>query len=265
MLIDTHTHAFPDAIAQKAIASLQKTAGAAAAFDGTVAGLKALLLRDGVDRAFLLNTATNARQVDNVNKFALSLLGDQMLIPFCSFHPLADSPYEKLKGLKDAGIKGIKLHPDYIGIALDDEAMSPLLSAITELGLPLVIHAGFDPYSPNVIHASPDMILRVLDRYPGIILIAAHLGGIRVWDEVREKLCGKDLYLDTAFCCERNGITRLQAKRIFDSHPREKILFGSDAPWATPSEVLHFVKSIVDDGETLEMITHGNAERLLGL
>ena len=265
MLIDTHTHAFPDAIAQKAIASLQKTAGIAAAFDGTVSGLRALLARDGVGRAFLLNTATNARQVDNVNAFALSLLGDKVIVPFCSFHPLADSPYEKLKRLKDAGIKGIKLHPDYIGIALDDSSMAPLLSAITELGMPLVIHAGFDPYSPGVIHASPDMILRVLARYPGITLIAAHLGGIRVWDELYEKLCGRELYFDTAFCCERTGLTRGQAKRIFDAHPRERILFGSDAPWATPSEVLGFVKSVVTDGETLEMITHGNAERLFGL
>lgn len=143
--------------------------------------------------------------------------------------------------------------------------MAPLLSAITELGMPLVIHAGFDPYSPGVIHASPDMILRVLARYPGITLIAAHLGGIRVWDEVYEKLCGRELYFDTAFCCERTGLTRGQAKRIFDAHPRERILFGSDAPWATPSEVLGFVKSVVTDGETLEMITHGNAERLFGL
>ena len=128
-----------------------------------------------------------------------------------------------------------------------------------------IIHAGYDPVSPEKIHASCDSILRVLEKFPKLILIAAHLGGVNRWDEVAEKLCGKNLYLDTAFCCERIGITVEQGKKIFQKHPHDKILFGSDAPWAKPSEILEFLGKLGLNEDSLELILHKNAERLLGL
>ena len=264
MLIDFHTHIFPDALAPKAIASLQLTAGLEVVFDGTADGLLDLMKKNGIDKSVVLNTVTNTRQVDKVNDFALETKGKyENLIPFCSLHPLTENPKAKLSEYKNAGIKGIKLHPDYVGIELDDPRMKPLLSAASELGMPVVIHTGYDPVSPNKIHASPDMICNILKEFPQLILIAAHLGGVNRWDEVYEKLCGKNLYLDTAFCCERIGITVEQGKRIFDSHPHDKILFGSDAPWATPLEIIEFIKKLDLPKASLDMIFSGNALRLL--
>ena len=187
-------------MAPRAIASLQLTAGLPAVFDGTANGLTALLKKDGVDSAVVLNTVTNERQVDKVNSFALETAAShKSLIPFCSVHPLNDSIYDRLKYYKEAGIKGVKHHPDYLGIDFDDKRMCPLLSAASELQMPLVIHTGFDPVSPNHIHASPDAIINVLDEYPDLILVAAHLGGVGEWDEAAKKLCGRNLYFDTAF------------------------------------------------------------------
>ena len=266
MIIDFHTHIFPDALAPRAIASLQFTAGIPVAFDGTVGGLTALMKREGVDLSIVLNTVTNERQVDKVNAFALETARNHgSLIPFCSVHPLNDNIYGRLKEYKDLGIKGVKHHPDYVGIAFDDERMHPLLSAVSDLGMPLVIHTGYDPVSPNLMHATPDMILNVLDRFPDLILVAAHLGGVNVWDEVADKLCGRNLYLDTAFCCERIGITAEQGRKIFDRHPHEKILFGSDAPWATPGEVLDFISKLGLSEESMELVLCQNAKKLLGL
>ncbi len=237
-----------------------------AVFNGTAGGLIELLEHDRIDLAVVLNTVTNERQTDKVNAFALETdRAYDRLVPFCSVHPLNEGIYEKLAYYKSLGIRGIKHHPDYVGIELDDERMNPLLTAASELGMPVVIHTGYDPVSPDKVHASVDAVLSVLERFPNLILVAAHLGGISHWDEVIDKLCGKDLYLDTAFCCERIGITVEQGRHIFAKHPHDKILFGSDAPWASPCEILEFLYKLGLGDDSMELILHKNAERLLGL
>jgi len=266
MIIDFHTHVFPDALAPRAIASLQFTAGFPVMFDGTASGLLNLMKQDGIDKSVVLNTVTNQKQVDKVNAFSLETdAAYESLVPFCSLHPLTDDPLQKLKEFKAKGIKGVKLHPDYVGMNIDDDGMKPLLSAISEVGLPVVIHAGFDPVSPNKVHASPDAICKVLEEFPKLTLIAAHLGGVNMWDEVYDKLCGKNLYFDTAFCCERVGITVEQGKRIFEKHPHDKILFGSDAPWAKPSEIIDFIGKLGLPEESLRLVYCENAKRLLAI
>ncbi len=266
MIIDFHTHIFPDTLAPKAIASLQATAKMPVMFDGTAEGLLGLMKQENVDKSVILNTVTNVKQAQKVNAFASETDKKyKELTPFCSLHPLCEEPFDTLKALKQSGIKGIKLHPDYVGIEFDDERTEPLLKAIEKLEMPVVIHAGYDPVSPEKIHASCDSILKVLEKFPKIILVAAHLGGVNCWDEVAEKLCGKNLYFDTAFCCERIGITVEQGRKIFQKHPHDKILFGSDAPWAKPSEILEFLNKLGLSHDSLELILHKNAERLLSL
>ncbi len=235
-------------------------------FDGTVNGLCDLMKENGIEKSVILNTVTNERQVKNVNAFALETdKRFENLIPFCSLHPLTPNIKESLTELKNAGIKGIKHHPDYVGIEFDDERTDVLLSAASELEMPLVIHAGFDPVSPNKVHASPDAIIRVSEKFPKLKLVVAHLGGVLMWNEVYEKLCGRNIYFDTAFCCERVGLNLETAKKIFSKHPHEKILFGSDAPWAKPLEILDFLNKLGLSDESMELILHKNSERLLEL
>lgn len=267
MVIDFHTHIFPDGLAQRAIASLEATAGMKTVFDGTAKGLLTLMDAHGIQSSVVLNTVTNEKQVGNVNGFALETLekhGDR-LIPFCSLHPRTPEPYSTLLHLSQLGTKGVKLHPDYLKTRLDSEEMLPLLNAVSEAGLPLVVHAGFDPVSPQLCHASPDAILAVLEKVPHLKLVAAHMGGMMLWDEVCRKLCGKNLWLDTAFCCERTGMTKEQAKRIFELHPHDRILFGSDAPWAAPSEILDFVDCLHLGTDSRNAVLCDNALALLKL
>lgn len=265
-LLDFHTHVFPDALAPRALASLSATAGVQPCTDLTVDGQLRVMEEDGVECAVVLNTVTNTHQVEKVNLFAVETAKRfPHLIPFGSVHPLGEDPAGTVRRLHEAGIRGIKLHPDYLRIPFDDPAYRPILSAACTLDMPVVIHAGRDPVSPDVVHATPASILSVLHDFPDLKLICAHLGGLQLWEEVEQTLCGADVWLDTAMCCARSGISPEQAERIIAKHGTERILFGSDLPWARPREILDFLDTLHLTEAQREDILHGNAEKLLGI
>lgn len=166
MIIDMHTHCFPDPLAEKAMPMLALRSGnPCPAFDGTASGLKESVLSGGADRAAVLNIATNAHQQKKVNDFAISLLGDSVLIPFGSVHFESPDAISELDRLHDAGIKGIKLHPDYQGFFADDERMFPIYEKIGSLGMITVFHAGVDIGVPDPVHCTPQMLKKILPRF----------------------------------------------------------------------------------------------------
>ena len=85
-----------------------------------------------------------------------------------------------------------------------------------------------------------------------------------MWDEVEEKLCGRELYIDTSL----GGLTKLapaQAARILEKHDPERILFGSDCPWCPSADTFRYVDALPLSDDRKEKIFHTTAERLLGL
>jgi len=129
MLIDSHTHCFPDALAPRAIAALTATAiahGFTPMTDGTAASAEAALRAAGIDRGVVCNIATNAHQQQKVNDFAIATNArGGMLTALGSIHPDSDCIEAELDRLCAAGIRGIKIHPDYVGIDLSTRG-SPL-------------------------------------------------------------------------------------------------------------------------------------------
>jgi predicted TIM-barrel fold metal-dependent hydrolase len=207
-IIDFHTHAFPDALAPRAVAQLTINAAASGytpLTDGTVAGLIASMDRAGIAKSVVCNIATNPRQMKKVNDFAISCMENPRLIPLGSVNPHG-TPEEidtELNRLKAAGIPGIKVHPDYMKVEIDSEKFTPILAACAEKNLFVITHAGFDPVEPDHIHCAPDMVLRVMDRHPALKLVVAHTGGFDREEEVLEKLCGAPVWLDTSLSAVR--------------------------------------------------------------
>ncbi len=270
---DFHTHAFPDILAPRAVESLAATAAPYGYFphtDGTVAGLLASMDAAGIARSVVCNIATNPRQMAKVNDFAIETARlHPRLIPLGSLHPAA--PLEELKQEIDrlcrAGIRGIKLHPDYVRVTLDDPAFTPILNLAASGGLFVITHAGFDPVSPDRVYCTPDMILRVLKRHPTLRLIAAHIGGFDREDEVLEKLCGQDVYLDTSLAAVRAAKDPVWGEKcaaVLRCHRPDRLLFASDTPWSTPAEELAFLAHVGLSEAGTEALLHGNAERLVG-
>lgn len=116
MLIDTHTHCFPDALAPRAIDSLSGESKQLAHTDGTLSGLISSMDEYGVDKSFVLNIATNPRQQDNVNKFAVAINNyNGRIVSFGSINPDCPDKKAAAKQIKESGLYGIKLHPDFMG------------------------------------------------------------------------------------------------------------------------------------------------------
>lgn len=263
MLIDFHTHAFPEKIAASAVAKLSyDSGGLAPQTNGTVTSLKEEMEKDGVDICVVHSIATNPRQQTKVNDFAMEINRDPQIVAFGSVHPDAPNALEELERLRDAGIKGIKLHPEYQQFYADDEKLKPIYRKISQLGLITLFHAGQDYGFPPPYHGMPEHILGALKWLNGPV-VAAHWGGFDCYPEVLEKLCGENLYFDLSF--GYSALPRVIAQKILDIHTPDRLLFGSDMPWHRPSWELRLLSTLDLRQEDREKILFGNAVKLLGL
>ena len=230
MLIDFHTHAFPDRIGPAAVEKLSLVSGGLEYHtDGTVAGLRRSMVAGGVDLSVVLSIATNAHQQKSVNDFAASING-QDIVAFGSVYPHAENALEELERIKALGLKGVKLHPDYQGFAVDDLKMKPLYRKISQLGLITVFHAGVDYGFAPPYGCMPEHLATALGWFDAPV-VAAHWGGINCGEEVLRYLGGSDVYFDTSF--GYGMMPRYYAEKILEKHGVDRMLFGTDSPWHT--------------------------------
>lgn len=263
MLIDFHTHCFPEKIAAKAVEKLVHASGGLLPYtDGTISGLKELMKKSIVDISVVQNIATNAHQQQSVNDFAATLNNEKDIFAFGSVFPHSEDIIGELERIKELGLKGVKLHPDYQGFDVDDIKMKPVYKKISELGLITLFHTGMDyGYAPPY-GATPDKMAKALEWFSSPV-IAAHWGGLGYGDEVLSKLCGKEIYFDTAF--GYGTMPKYYAEKIIEKHGADKILFGTDTPWHTAEMEMRLLNSLKLSSEEMEKITHINAEKLLGI
>ena len=264
MIIDFHTHCFPDSLAPKAIPALSHRSGnAKPVFDGTAGGLKKAVRDAGADRAVVLNIATNPHQQRKVNDFAVSLLGDDTLIPFGSVHYESPDALDEISRLHDAGIKGVKLHPDYQGFFVDDERLFPIYEKLGELNMITSFHAGVDIGMPDPVFCTPQRLRRALPYFGGSPVIAAHMGGFLLWREVADSLADTGIFIDSSFSC--GALPPDWAKEIISAFGAQRVLLGSDMPWSSTADETDYIKSLDLDADTEALILGGNAQRLLGI
>lgn len=263
MLIDFHTHCFPEKIAEKAINKLSFASGGLKNnTDGTLNGLKQSMKNSGTNLSVVLNIATNAKQQQSVNDFAASIDKENDIVAFGSIYPHSEDALYELERIKDLGLKGVKLHPDYQQFFVDDEKMKPIYKKISELGLITIFHAGFDYGFPPPYGATPERMEKALSWFSSPV-IAAHWGGIDCYIQVFEKLCGKDIYFDTSFGYSQ--MPKYYAQKILEKHGTDRMLFGTDSPWHTADMELRLLNSLELSNNDMEKITHINAEKLLEL
>ena len=216
--------------------------------------------RAGIEKSVVLSIATHPKQVRSITDWAINIRSDR-IIPFPSIHPLFSNFESELDRIKSAGLRGIKLHPMYQEFVIDDPSLFPLYQAIADRGLICLFHAGWDIAYPESDQAAPHRILNLHKAIPELKIVAAHLGGWQVWDEVVRCLLGHPIYMDTSFSIREAKTSEF--RRILDNHPQNYLLFGTDSPWLDQKEELDAWKALDIPVEFKEKILFKNAELLL--
>ena len=262
MIIDFHTHAFEDTLAAKAIPFLEKEGNIQAFTDGRIAGLLASMDRAGIDRSVVCPIATKPSHFDGIRHWAREVRATQprfeMLL---SIHPDDPDALAHADETADEGFKGIKLHPYYQNFTIDDERMFPLYERLAMRGQLVVFHTGFDMAYPRDRICDPVRVRRVIDTFPRLKLIATHLGGWRDWENSRKYLIGQPVYIETSYCLHDMPVA--EARAMILDHPADRILFGTDSPWADQSEELARWRALGLPEDRLAAALGKNAARLL--
>ena len=156
----------------------------------------------------------------------------------------------------DLGLRGVKFHPDFQMIAIDDPRMIPIYRLIGSR-VPVLIHMG----DKNTDLSAPVRLARVLDLVPELTVIAAHFGGYSAWDEARKHLVGRNCYLDCSssfpFLSYEDG------EAIIRSHGIDKILFASDYPALLHDHAINDIRKMNFSEPEYEKIFYRNAAELL--
>lgn len=279
MIIDIHTHTFPEKIARAAVEKLSGLSHTLPFTDGTAGGLKRSMTEAGIDASLVLPVATNPRQVEHVNDASIQLNGsgaETGIYSFGCMHPEYPEPEKELERLKAAGIRGIKLHPVYQGVDLDDERFLRILKAAFGLNMWVLIHAGLDVGFPGVEHVSPRMILRVTELLGSERLILAHMGSWRQWEEACGLLSGTGVMIDTSFSIgsmtpaddtvtQPEMLTLSEAEDMIGAYGADKVLFGTDSPWGGQKQSLELFGQLKLTEAEKEKILCLNAKRVLGI
>ena len=295
MIIDFHTHIFPDRIAERAVSSLRQNSHTLSFSDGTADGLLARDKEAGIGLAVILPVATSPGQVQHVNDKAAKLNREQErltagsgngdrsgLLSFASIHPDHPDAAGELCRVKELGFKGVKLHPAYQGADIDSLPFLRILDCCARLDLIVVTHAGWDIGLPDFRHCMPDRIRRAVRTVDPegktLRLVAAHMGGWRVWKEVPDLLADTGVYLDTSFATgcfyplndgyydgkDTGMLDEEGFMELYKTFGSGRILFGTDSPWSDAKESLAFIQKLPIMEEEKMQILGGTAMKLLG-
>jgi hypothetical protein len=147
-----------------------------------------------------------------------------------TFYPEPDAGEYVAAAIAD-GARVFKVHVQVGRYEPNDPLLDPVWGAIEDAGIPVVIHCGSGP-APGE-HTGPEPIRLLLQRYPRLRLIIAHMGMPEYVDFMDICENSADVRLDTTmaftpFIDELMPFPSSQLNRLRDFGDR--ILFGSDFP-----------------------------------
>ncbi|HBE79178.1 MAG TPA: amidohydrolase [Firmicutes bacterium] len=264
MVIDIHTHAFPDDLAEKALSTLLANLDNlyTPVSNGTISGLLKNMNEWNIDISVVQPIVTKQSQTQKTNEWASSIHSDRM-ISFGSIYPHTDNYKRDIDLVVGLGLKGLKFHAEYQNFSIDDQKMFKIYDYALSKGLIILHHGGADPGMPKPYKSSPRQFARIIDAMKGGIIVAAHLGGHAQWDDVEKYLVGKNIYLDTSMGFEY--FPNDQFLRIVKNHGADKILFASDSPWSNAKTEVEHLRALPLLESEKKNILGENAKRLLNM
>jgi len=261
MIIDAHTHVWPDKIAEAALTA-NRLPGLSAHGDGTVSGLDTAMLNAGIGLGCCFAIANQARQVDRVNEFARSIGGPQRF-PFGTVH-VDLSVEENLASLSRHGLTAVKVHPLFQNFSLDHPRLWELFEAFGDQ-VTVVTHVGAGGSPERNALSNPAMIRRIVRQFPSLRLIACHFGGYHLLDDAEEVLDGVDVVLETSWPPSLALLRPDRIRGLIRRHGAHRVVFGSDWPMSDQGAEIAAVEALgLSDDET-KAVLGGTMARMLGI
>jgi predicted TIM-barrel fold metal-dependent hydrolase len=125
--------------------------------------------------------------------------------------------------------------------------------------LAVYLHTG----DPRYDYSHPRRLRRVLDDFPNLTVVAAHLGGYSVFDAAQEYLRDTKCLIDVSSSIMFT--TPEKAVEYIRGFGADRAMFGSDFPlWSPDTEAERFFSLPLSESER-EQIAHLTAEEFLGL
>lgn len=264
MIIDFHTHVFPDDLAGKALSTILAKVNNVyiPVNNATVSGLLKNMDEWGIDISVAQPVITKQSQMQKTNEWARSICSNR-IISFGSIYPHTDDYKRDIDYVVSLGLKGIKFHAEYQNFNVDDKRMLKIYDFALSKDLIIMHHAGVDLFMPMPYKSSPQQFAKIADAMKGGKIIAAHLGGHAQWDDVEKYLAGKNIYLDTSMGFEY--FSQEQFLRIVKMHGADKVLFASDSPWSNAKTEIEHLKALPIPESEKNNILYENAKRLLNI
>lgn len=257
-IFDFHSHAYPEKIARKSVNFLNKYYKVDCRGSGTMDDLIDSAKSGGVGYLLVHAVATKPSQVENVNTWIAEHLQEN-IFGFGTIHPAYEGGIlNELERIITLGLRGLKLHPDFQGYYVDDPSMDIIYKNV-EGKMPVLIHTG----DVNTDYSSPRRLANVLDRYPGLTVISAHLGGYSEWNEAEKYIVGRNCYIDTSSSLW--ALPKEKSVEIIRKHGVDRVLFGTDYPLTRHKEELERFFALGLTEEENNKILFENAKKLLKL
>lgn len=271
-IIDFHTHAFPDALAQKAMIQLHselqtelytdlyQQGDFTSYLDGTLSSLLGSMEKAGIQTSVLCCIATRPKQFEQILLWCKEIRTDK-IIPFPSVHPDDPQAVERINRIAEEGFKGVKFHPYYQEFDIDSPKMDPIYEAIDSNRLMVVMHTGFDIAFKRFDRAGAKRVLHVVTRFPKLRFITTHMGAWYDWDAVEKYILGKPIYMEMSVSRQFLGEQRF--RQMLLKHPPDYLLFGTDSPWSDQGEEIEAIRRLNLPDSVLDKIFYENAKTLL--
>src|SRR4051794_2739152 len=185
---------------------------------------------------------------------AAAAASDGRLVAFARLDPRSD-PVAEAERCLEAGAVGLKLHPRAERFTLDEPGVDDIVALAAERLLPVIVHAG------RGIPALGRHALELCTRHPGARLILAHAGICDLAWIWRAAPDHPNLFFDTSWWSPSDLLA------LFSFVPPGQVLFGSDAPYGTPSlganHTLRYALQVGLSPEAVRAVAGGQLERLI--
>ena len=279
MIVDFHTHIFPEALRKGRERYLERDATFRELFSSPRAKLASAedLVRamdeDGVDLSVAMGVGwTDQGLAREANDYIIDSVAryPDRIVGFAGVSPAwGDQAAAEADRCARAGLRGIgELHPDSQAFDLGDaDTMAPLMEVAREHRLVVTTHSS-EPVGHSYQgkgHTTPEVLWRFVQGFPDVTIVCAHWGGglpfYALMPEVATAL--GNVYFDTA------ASPFLYKSRVFQVGASlvgaGRILLGSDFPLLRSERLLSQVQeSGLSDGDK-DAIAGGNAARVLNL